>query len=170
MAVAAVYHADRYRGIGELVRPARIGKHGAGTTCFVSRAGARSFGMPKISQRTTANRTAPSVPANRYRAAVGVEPLCLRIPGACEFVGISRSKLYELIASGEIETVKLGSATLVLTASLRALIEALRVPNPGCPSGAGESLPLPPGLTSPAAPFCGGARNAPRVKVRPVRP
>jgi excisionase family DNA binding protein len=88
--------------------------------------------MPKISPRPTASRTAPSPVPSRYRAGTGVEPLCLRIPAACAFVGISRSKLYELIASGEIETVKLGTATLVLTASLRALIEALRVAIPGC--------------------------------------
>jgi excisionase family DNA binding protein len=55
----------------------------------------------------------------------------LRVPDACDFVGISRSKLYELIASGEIETVKLGTATLVLTESLRALIETLRMRHSG---------------------------------------
>jgi len=36
--------------------------------------------------------------------------------------GIGRSKLYELIASGDIEIVKIGSATLIPVASLQALI------------------------------------------------
>jgi len=43
-------------------------------------------------------------------------------------IGISRSKLYELISAGEVETVKLGSVTLVLVDSLRALVERQRRP------------------------------------------
>jgi excisionase family DNA binding protein len=82
--------------------------------------------MPRIPQRTSSSRSAPQAPTSQYRKASGVEPLCLRVPAACEFVGISRSKLYELIASGEIETVKLGAATLVLTESLRGLVDARR--------------------------------------------
>lgn len=53
-------------------------------------------------------------------------PICLRIPAACAHVGISRSKLYEHIAMGDIETVKVGASTLVLTESLNGFIEALR--------------------------------------------
>jgi excisionase family DNA binding protein len=36
--------------------------------------------------------------------------------------GIGRSKLYELIASGDIQVVKIGSSTLIPVASLQALI------------------------------------------------
>ncbi len=50
----------------------------------------------------------------------------MRIPDACRFTGISRSTLYLLIARGDIEIVKLGAATLVLTDSLRNLIERQR--------------------------------------------
>lgn len=50
----------------------------------------------------------------------------MRVPDACRFTGISRSTLYLLIARGEIEVVKLGAATLVLTDSLRKLIERQR--------------------------------------------
>jgi excisionase family DNA binding protein len=82
--------------------------------------------MPRIQQRTSSSRSAPQASSSQYRKTSGVEPLCLRIPAACEFVGISRSKLYELIAAGEIETVKLGTATLVLTESLRELVDARR--------------------------------------------
>lgn len=57
---------------------------------------------------------------------VSIEPISMRVPDACRFTGISRSKLYLLIARGEVEVVKLGAATLVLTASLHALIEQAR--------------------------------------------
>jgi excisionase family DNA binding protein len=40
--------------------------------------------------------------------------------------GISRSKLYELIAAGEIEVLKVGRATLVPVAGLNALLERHR--------------------------------------------
>lgn len=57
---------------------------------------------------------------------LSIEPISMRIPDACRFTGISRSTLYLLIARGEIEIVKMGAATLVLTASLRSLIERQR--------------------------------------------
>ncbi len=47
----------------------------------------------------------------------------MRVPDACRYIGIGRSTLYVLIADGELEIVKLGSSTLVLTESLKALIE-----------------------------------------------
>lgn len=50
----------------------------------------------------------------------------MRVPDACRFTGISRSTLYLLIGRGEIEIVKMGAATLVLTDSLRELIERQR--------------------------------------------
>lgn len=59
-------------------------------------------------------------------APLGIEPISMRIPDACRFIGISRSSLYLLIASGDVEIVKLGSSTLVLTSSLQKLIEQRR--------------------------------------------
>src|SRR3546814_1554113 len=53
-------------------------------------------------------------------------PISMRVPDACRFTGISRSTLYLLIARGAVEIVKLGAATLVLTDSLRELIERQR--------------------------------------------
>jgi len=50
------------------------------------------------------------------------EPISVRIREACRLTGVGRSTLYELIASGEVETVKIGRITLVLMSSLRALI------------------------------------------------
>jgi excisionase family DNA binding protein len=61
-----------------------------------------------------------SPPADKPQAT---EPIAVRILEAVRLTGIGRSKLYELIASGDIETVKIGSCTLIPMASLRGLIE-----------------------------------------------
>ena len=45
---------------------------------------------------------------------------------ACRYIGIGRSTLYVLIGEGEIEFIKLGSSTLLLTESLKNLIERRR--------------------------------------------
>jgi excisionase family DNA binding protein len=55
-----------------------------------------------------------------------VEPISVRIREACRLTGIGRSKLYELIDSGEINIVKIGRITLVPMTSLRGLIERAR--------------------------------------------
>lgn len=55
-----------------------------------------------------------------------IEPIAMRVPQACRYLGIGRSTLYVLIGQGEVEIIKLGSATLVLTASLRKLVERRR--------------------------------------------
>ena len=47
----------------------------------------------------------------------------MRIKEACRITGIGRSKLYELIAAGEIRTVKVGSITLIPICTLRAFVE-----------------------------------------------
>ncbi len=41
-------------------------------------------------------------------------------------IGIGRSKLYELMESGELETIKIGTSRLVLVSSLQAFVEARR--------------------------------------------
>lgn len=51
------------------------------------------------------------------------EPICVRVNDAARMIGIGRTKLYELIATGELETVKIGKATRITTASLHALVE-----------------------------------------------
>lgn len=54
------------------------------------------------------------------------EPLTVRIPAALKMTGIGRSKLYELIQSGDVDVVKIGSATLIPVESLRQLINRYR--------------------------------------------
>ncbi|WP_425061621.1 helix-turn-helix domain-containing protein [Qipengyuania flava] len=44
-------------------------------------------------------------------------------------IGVGRTKLYELISSGELETVKIGKATRITTASLHNLVERHRAMN-----------------------------------------
>ena len=58
-----------------------------------------------------------------------VEPICVRINDAARMIGIGRTKLYELISSGELETVKIGKATRITTSSLRRLVERRRALN-----------------------------------------
>lgn len=52
---------------------------------------------------------------------VSIEPLTVRISMAVQLTGISRSRIYELIESGELDTVKVGRSTLIPFKSLRAL-------------------------------------------------
>jgi len=53
-----------------------------------------------------------------------IEPLVLGVKDAAAFIGLSRSRLYELISNGSIEARKLGARTLIPTAALRAYVEA----------------------------------------------
>jgi len=41
---------------------------------------------------------------------------------AASMIGIGRMELYELISSGELETVKIGKATFITTASVHELV------------------------------------------------
>jgi excisionase family DNA binding protein len=52
------------------------------------------------------------------------EPLRLtvRIPTAMEMLGLGRSKIYDLMDDGEIETVKAGKARLIIVQSLHDFI------------------------------------------------
>ena len=60
---------------------------------------------------------------DRPEDAVFHRPLAVRIREACRLTGIGRSKLYELIAAGEIEIVKVGTISLVPMASLTSFFE-----------------------------------------------
>lgn len=59
-------------------------------------------------------------------SAPSIEPISVRVPDAARMTGISRSKLYQLIASGDIEASKVGRATVVLVSSLRSFLQATR--------------------------------------------
>ncbi|WP_367305114.1 helix-turn-helix domain-containing protein [Sphingomonas tagetis] len=53
-------------------------------------------------------------------------PITVRIPAAIRMTGIGRSKLYQLIARGEIDMAKIGTATLITVESLQRLVERNR--------------------------------------------
>ena len=54
------------------------------------------------------------------------DPICVRVNDAARMIGVGRTKLYELIAAGEVETVKFGKSTRITTASLHDLIRRQR--------------------------------------------
>jgi excisionase family DNA binding protein len=58
------------------------------------------------------------------RPPAALEPVAVRIPQAAAMLGIGRSTLYICIASGEIETVKIGRATLVPVDSLKRFVSS----------------------------------------------
>lgn len=60
---------------------------------------------------------------NGQEAAGPIEPISVRIPAAVAITGFSRSRIYELIASGEIQIAKDRRSTLIVVASLRKAVE-----------------------------------------------
>lgn len=55
-----------------------------------------------------------------------IDPLSVRVREACRLTGIGRSTLYELIAAGEIEVIKVGTITLIPKDALRRFLDARR--------------------------------------------
>lgn len=55
------------------------------------------------------------------------------IPEACERTGLRRSKMYELLASGEIESVKIGKRRLIPEEALENFVARLRGQSSGTP-------------------------------------
>lgn len=53
-------------------------------------------------------------------------PLTVRVSVAAQMLGIGKTKIYELIGDRQIEILKIGSATLVVVASLHSFIERQR--------------------------------------------
>lgn len=80
-----------------------------------------------VTRSETASRPGAQIATGVLGHSVNaIEPITMRVPDACRYIGISRSTLYVLIAEGEIEIIKLGCSTLVLTNSLKALIAKRR--------------------------------------------
>lgn len=53
-----------------------------------------------------------------------LEPISVKIPEAVRLTGLSRSRIYELMKSGDIQFAKVGSSTLIIVHSLRAFIQS----------------------------------------------
>ena len=54
-------------------------------------------------------------------------PVTVTVDGARKALGIGTTKIYELIGSGRLRTVKLGRRTLIRTESIYSLIDDLDV-------------------------------------------
>ena len=61
---------------------------------------------------------------NRVTTRPRMDPISIRISEVVRLTGLSRTKVYALIANGDIEAAKVGRATLVFVVSLRAFLEA----------------------------------------------
>ncbi|WP_077148018.1 helix-turn-helix domain-containing protein [Sphingopyxis sp. KK2] len=55
-----------------------------------------------------------------------IYPISVRIPVAVRMTGLSKSKIYQLIASGDIEAAKVGRATVVFVESLQSFLRSRR--------------------------------------------
>ena len=53
-----------------------------------------------------------------------VDRLCYRVPEAAEAIGVGRSKTYELIASGNLPSIRIGGSIRIPVSALRAWIAA----------------------------------------------
>ncbi len=49
--------------------------------------------------------------------------LLYRVPEVCEMTGLSRSKIYELLACGEIRTVKIGKSVRITPEALNEWLQ-----------------------------------------------
>lgn len=56
---------------------------------------------------------------------VSIEPLALNVRSAAAYIGVGRTKIFELIAEGKIDARKAGTRTLVTVASLKAYLASL---------------------------------------------
>jgi hypothetical protein len=64
-------------------------------------------------------------------AAMVIEPISVRIPAPVAMTGFSRSRIYELIATGEIRIAKDRRSTLIIVASLREAVNRREIAGPG---------------------------------------
>lgn len=54
------------------------------------------------------------------------DPISVRIPEAVRLTGLSRSRIYELMKSGDIAFAKVGNSTLIMVEDLRTFIQSHR--------------------------------------------
>ncbi len=53
-------------------------------------------------------------------------PLCVRVDQAMRLLDIGKTKLYELLASGDLEAIRIGRRTLVMRDSIDDFVLRLR--------------------------------------------
>lgn len=52
-----------------------------------------------------------------------MKALTLSIADTCEALSLSRSSIYKLIGANRLQTIKIGTRTLVTVASIKALVD-----------------------------------------------
>lgn len=57
-----------------------------------------------------------------FDKSLPIEPLAVSVTQACQITAIGKTKMWELIRSGEVETMKNGRRTLPILASLKKLV------------------------------------------------
>ena len=60
------------------------------------------------------------------RHHLGTQRLTVRVPDAICMLGIGRTKFYDLVGRGELETIKIGNGTRVVVESIHAFVERQR--------------------------------------------
>ena len=78
--------------------------------------------MARVAQASAAETP---VPAPAGSAQTG-RPLCVRVDQAMRLLDIGKTKLYELLASGDLEAMRIGRRTLVVRDSIDDLVMRLR--------------------------------------------
>ena len=61
----------------------------------------------------------------RTPAADPLSPEAVSVPDAARCIGVSRTRIYQMISAGELATVKIGRRRLVRLATLRRLLASL---------------------------------------------
>jgi excisionase family DNA binding protein len=79
-----------------------------------------------LSERPNGTTAQDSICTNSVMDFADDTRLAVRVREACRITGIGRSKLYELIADGEIPTIKVGAVTLLPVDGLRAFLNRNR--------------------------------------------
>jgi excisionase family DNA binding protein len=77
----------------------------------------------QFSSSEFAGSPAERTTSNTVQNSAGLERLAYGIADAAFVSGISRSKLYELLKSGELASVKIGARRLIRARSLAELLE-----------------------------------------------
>jgi len=80
---------------------------------------------------------------------IDANPITATILGFCKLSGLGRSKTYELLDAGEIESIHIGSRRLIIVDSYRRLLARLqataaKTPRRQPPTGRLASAPKPP--------------------------
>lgn len=60
--------------------------------------------------------------ANEFQGATRLKPLAVSVNDAAWLIGISRAKLYQMIAAGRVKSTKIDKRTVITYASLEALL------------------------------------------------